>query len=253
MPLRRCARGNPTRKPRFYRARPRIPEFHCPPFTGAFRAQHAATARRSPGGRGAYRAPPVEESDYRFAGGRFELDDGGAAVGDIAGDRRAWRQCERQRLALADPGATRLHLSGFSFRQRGGERHGEPDRRERRRGALEGRSGGQCLHQLRRTAVAALAPKAARLREIDHRHREARRNSRQRFEGEAARQIGLAVMRHRAGIRRDFGGRRAAVERPEPGGPVTNHACVIAAGSATAWLRVRTVCDCPTTWSHTLT
>ncbi len=46
---------------------------------------------------------------------------------------------------------------------------------------------------------------------------------------------------------------RAATDRPEPGGPVTSHACVMAAGLATAACSAATADSCPTTSSHTVT
>ena len=53
---------------------------------------------------------------------------------------------------------------------------------------------------------------------------------------------------------------RAATERPEPGGPVSNHACVMLAGppplrivaaSAAAWARTATACSWPTASAKT--
>jgi len=46
---------------------------------------------------------------------------------------------------------------------------------------------------------------------------------------------------------------RAAVDRPDPGGPVNSHAWVIAAGSATALLRTATASGWPMTSSQTVT
>jgi len=45
---------------------------------------------------------------------------------------------------------------------------------------------------------------------------------------------------------------RAATDRPEPGGPVNSHACVMARGSRTAWVRVATTWSCPTRDDQTL-
>ena len=65
------------------------------------------------------------------------------------------RQRERERLALADERPARLHADGLALRRsRGGQRHGEADRSERRRGRLEGRAGGERLQQ-------AAAPRAS--------------------------------------------------------------------------------------------
>ncbi len=208
-------RREPAREPGLDRACPGIPKLHRPPFTGAFRAADAAAARRAPGRGRPHRAAAVEETDDRFAGHGFELDDGGATVGDVAGDRRTGRQGDRQWLALADAGPAGLHPNALAVRQRGGERHGKSDRSERRRGALENRACGERLQQRGLCAVLGIAAEAARLGEIDDRRREARFDSRQRRELEAARQVGFAVVAQRAGEKRQLGRRRPPVERPD--------------------------------------
>jgi hypothetical protein len=137
---------------------------------------------------------PSRKPIDRFAGGRFELDDRRAAVADVAGDRRAWRQQQRQRLPLSDAGPTLPAPARCRPRPvRAASGIAKPTGASVGAARLEGRARRERLQQRRCLLLFALAPEAARFASRST-CAAARRGSmsRQLRELEAARQLALA-------------------------------------------------------------